>query len=217
MLSHDQIWQAIDALAAHHGLTPSGLARLAGLDPTAFNPSKRMGRHGRPRWPSTESIAKILDATQTPLELFADLSARRKACVPVVCLSQAQPETAFTPHGLPKGPLWRQTPWRDLGLGLVPDRSHFGLLVDTNDLTPVYPAQTVLILSRTAPVTRGDRVLAFAPCLSAMPVVRILAAEGPALRMAPLSAPAPTGPCGPAASHQDQEIRWMTRIVWASQ
>ena len=61
MLSHDRIWQAIDRLAEEHDLTASGLARKAGLDPTTFNRSKRVAADGRPRWPSTESIAKILD------------------------------------------------------------------------------------------------------------------------------------------------------------
>ena len=63
MLSHSRIWAAIDPLAARHGMTPSGLARRAGLDATTFNRSKRVTGDGRQRWPSTESIAKILDAT----------------------------------------------------------------------------------------------------------------------------------------------------------
>ena len=63
MLSHSAIWDAIDPAARRHGLTPSGLAKVAGLDPTALNPSKRMSKDGRGRWPSTESLAKILEAT----------------------------------------------------------------------------------------------------------------------------------------------------------
>jgi len=63
VLSHDKVWAAIDALASQNGLSPSGLARLAGLDPTTFNPSKRVAGDGRPRWPSTESLAKILAVT----------------------------------------------------------------------------------------------------------------------------------------------------------
>ena len=42
MLTHGKIWTAIDALASRYGLLPSGLAKRAGLDVTAFNPSKRV-------------------------------------------------------------------------------------------------------------------------------------------------------------------------------
>src|ERR1700754_3711659 len=70
MLSHEQIWGAIDRLAERHDLTPSGLARRAGLDPTSFNKSKRLSQDGRLRWPSTESIAKVLDATGASMEQF---------------------------------------------------------------------------------------------------------------------------------------------------
>ena len=34
MLTHDQIWTALDRLAARAGLSPSALAKNAGLDPT---------------------------------------------------------------------------------------------------------------------------------------------------------------------------------------
>lgn len=81
-LTHDWIWRAIDALAERRGLTPSGLARLAGLDPTTFNRSKRFTAEGRPRWPSTESLSKLLEATATSLDEFAAIdiaSDRRQA------------------------------------------------------------------------------------------------------------------------------------------
>ena len=35
MLSHERVWAAIDALAARHSLSASGLAKRAGLDSTA--------------------------------------------------------------------------------------------------------------------------------------------------------------------------------------
>jgi transposase-like protein len=63
MFTHEQIWEAIDQLAERHGYSPSGLARQAGLDPTTFNKSKRTSSEGKPRWPSTESISKILAVT----------------------------------------------------------------------------------------------------------------------------------------------------------
>ena len=70
MVSHDSVWGAIDKLAESSGLTASGLARRAGLDPTAFNRSKRF-TNGKPRWPSMESISKILKVTDTSLVDFA--------------------------------------------------------------------------------------------------------------------------------------------------
>ena len=86
MLTHAQIWTALDRLAAVAGLSPSGLARKAGLDPTTFNKSKRITPDGRTRWPSTESVAKALAATGTTLDTFVQLieesrrSAVKKTC-----------------------------------------------------------------------------------------------------------------------------------------
>lgn len=70
-LTHDQLWGALDALAKRAGLSPSGLAKKAGLDATAFNRSKRVAANGRPRWPSMESIAKALAATGVSFGEFA--------------------------------------------------------------------------------------------------------------------------------------------------
>ncbi|MBN8921182.1 MAG: helix-turn-helix transcriptional regulator, partial [Rhizobiales bacterium] len=74
MLTHSQIWTAIDRLALRAGLSASGLAKRAGLDPTTFNKSKRITPDGRSRWPSTESIAKILAATGATIDTFVALT-----------------------------------------------------------------------------------------------------------------------------------------------
>ena len=70
--SHSQIWTAIDQLAARFDMTTSALAKVAGLDPTSFNRSKRFSPDPdvRPRWPSTESLSKVLDAAlqRIPIE-----------------------------------------------------------------------------------------------------------------------------------------------------
>src|SRR5665213_1894032 len=73
MLTHNQIWTAIDRLAARAKLTASGLAKKSGLDPTTFNKSKRITPEGRPRWPSTESVSKALAATSTKIDTFIAL------------------------------------------------------------------------------------------------------------------------------------------------
>src|SRR5476649_2066203 len=95
MLTHPQIWRAIDMLAARHGMSPSGLAKLAGLDPTTFNKSKRGTANGKLRWPSTESLAKVLSATGASLEDFVALvmegggRASRIRLVPLIGMAQA--------------------------------------------------------------------------------------------------------------------------------
>ncbi len=67
MFTHSQIWSGLDKLAQSKGYSPSGLAKLAGLDPTSFNKSKRKSPDGKPRWPSTESLAKVLSVTETTM------------------------------------------------------------------------------------------------------------------------------------------------------
>lgn len=70
-MNHYQIWRAIELFAKEHGLSCSGLAKRSGLDPTTFNKSKRFSKYEQPRWPSTNSIAKIIDATgSTPQDFF---------------------------------------------------------------------------------------------------------------------------------------------------
>src|ERR1700744_3761022 len=98
-MRHEDIWRAIDTLAAERGLSASGLARRAGLDATTFNQSKRTTPDGRARWPSTESIAKVLEAAGATLEDFASLVSGARALpaggrpitrrLPMIAMSQA--------------------------------------------------------------------------------------------------------------------------------
>jgi len=83
MFSHSRVWAAIDALAQQNDMSVSRLARNAGLDPTTFNKSKRTANDGRLRWPSTESLSKIITATGIRFEQFAELMGRDNAGYPV--------------------------------------------------------------------------------------------------------------------------------------
>src|ERR1700710_2787996 len=107
MLTHAQIWNAIDALASRHGLTASGLARKARLDATTFNKSKRVTGDGRARWPSTESVAKVLDATGDSIDAFLGLLDRARDIaprrIPVIGFEQAGAADRFDESGFPKG------------------------------------------------------------------------------------------------------------------
>src|SRR5580693_6012784 len=108
-LTHGQVWAALDRLAERAGMSPSGLARRAGLDPTTFNKSKRITADGRERWPSTESVAKALAATNSSIDSFVQLigdAARTAPTVPLLGLAQAQTNGAFDDGGLPAGKGW---------------------------------------------------------------------------------------------------------------
>src|ERR1700759_3506222 len=110
MLTHSQIWNAIDRLAARSKLTPSGLAKKAGLDPTTFNKSKRVTPEGRERWPSTESLAKSLAATGFTIDHFVSLIVDREHRtlypVPLIGLAQAGAGGYFDDAGFPAGTGW---------------------------------------------------------------------------------------------------------------
>src|ERR1700722_2653477 len=92
LLTHAQIWTALDRLAERAGLSASGLAKRAGLDPTTFNKSKRIAPDGRERWPSTESVAKALAARNISIDSFVHMigdSAPGAQTVPLLGFAQA--------------------------------------------------------------------------------------------------------------------------------
>ena len=72
-MTHEDVWHAIEQFANEHHMSCSGLAKCSGLDPTTFNKSKRASKYGQPRWLSMETISKVLDATHTTADQFADM------------------------------------------------------------------------------------------------------------------------------------------------
>lgn len=211
MLSHDRVWAAIDALAARHGMTASGLARKAGLDATSFNKSKRTSPEGRDRWPSTESIAKILRATGATLEDFLRLvepsGSLRRSMIPLISMTQvAGTAKLFTDEGLPTGgPGWDEIDFPDFGQEKV-----FALEVTGDSMAPLYRDGDVLIISPTASVRKGDRV-----------VVRMTSGEVLARELRRRSAKtlelASLMEGGEERVIPTEEISWVGRIMWARQ
>ena len=158
MLTHPQIWRAIDALAARHGMSPSGLARVAGLDPTTFNKSKRGAANGKLRWPSTESLAKILSATEESLDEFvalvSELPTVRARMVPLIGLAQAGSAGYFDDAGFPAGAGWDEIPFPELA-----DEHAYALEITGESMVPVYRDGDRIVVSPSASVRRGDRVV----------------------------------------------------------
>lgn len=210
MLKHADIWRGIDALARAHGLTASGLARRAGLDPTTFNRSKRMTPEGKQRWPSTESVSKILDATGSTLADFVALvgeaqDGRAPRRIPVIGYAQAGAAGYFDDAGYPAG-----AGWDELAFPAVDDPHAYALEISGDSMEPVYRDGDVVIVSPSAGVRRGDRV-----------VVRTVGGEVMAKELQRRTATrlelASINPAHPLRVLAPREVAWMARIVWVSQ
>lgn len=157
LLTHDHIWSAIDRLAKNRGLTASSLARLAGLDPTTFNRSKRLSADGNARWPSTESIAKILAATNVTVDEFLALIPKERAAdASVIPFRQVDGRLAdaFGAHGQPTG-----MGWENLPLPVAGDESAFALGIVGDRHAPTYRDGDILLLSTQLAPRHGDRIL----------------------------------------------------------
>lgn len=210
MLTHTQIWGAIDALAAQNQLSPSGLAKRAGLDPTTFNKSKRNTPQGKQRWPSTESLSKVLNATGTSLEDFLSLihggsSGRSARVVPLVGMAQAGNEGYFTDAGFPAGAGWDGIPFPE-----VNDEHAYALEIIGESMQPVFRDGDRIIVSPAASLRRGDRV-----------VVKTLGGEVMAKELQRMTAQRIELKSLNAEyenrSFTLDEIAFIHRIIWASQ
>lgn len=160
MFSHKHIWTAIDALAARNGHSSSGLARAAGLDPTTFNKSKRLGPQGRLRWPSTESLSKILQVTGATIEDFVALLSRGGGVrapsrqLPFLKMKEAAKKKVFDDDGKPVAKAWDRLAFPDLG-----DPAAFAIEVSGDAAAPVFRTGDVIVVSPAAEVRRDDYVL----------------------------------------------------------
>jgi phage repressor protein C with HTH and peptisase S24 domain len=210
MLTHAQIWTALDRLAAHAGLSPSGLAKKSGLDPTTFNRSKRITPDGRARWPSTESVAKALAATGVSIDAFVDLiqnSSRAQVtqAVPLIGFAEAGAGGFFDDGGFPVG-----KGWDEIAFPAVADEHAYALEISGDSMLPAYRRGDVIVVSPSAPVRRGDRV-----------VVKTRGGEVMVKELKRKSAKSielqSFNPAHPNRTIPLKDVRWMARIVWASQ
>jgi phage repressor protein C with HTH and peptisase S24 domain len=208
MLTHDQLWMALDRLARRAGLSPSGLAKRAGLDPTTFNKSKRVTPDGRERWPSTESVAKALAATNASIDSFVQLigdGARSVLSVPSISFAQAGSDGHFDDRGFPAG-----KDWEEAALPSASDEHAFALEISGDALKPAYRDGDVILVSPATPVRRGDRVVVKTSGGEVM-VKELKRRTAKAFELQSLN-----------SAHADRtlaasEVAWIARIVWARQ
>jgi len=212
LLSHRAIWDGIDALARRHGHSVSALARLAGLDATAFNVSKRVSKDGRERWPSTESLSKILEATGESFDsfwsggTFLQMSEEPPGqTVPLLGLAQAGTGGFFDSAGFPAGQGWDEISLPTPGEGGI-----YALEVQGDSMEPLYREGDRIVVSPTEQVRRGDRVVVKTRDGEVMAKV-LHRQTGRQIELHSLN-----------PNYQPRiidlaEVEWMARITWASQ
>jgi phage repressor protein C with HTH and peptisase S24 domain len=208
-LTHSQIWSAIDRLAARAGLSASGLAKKAGLDPTTFNKSKRVTPDGRERWPSTESVAKSLAATGTPVNVFVSLitdgAKHMRSNVPLIGFAEAGAGGYFDDGGFPVG-----KGWDEVAFPQVTDEHAYALEISGDSMKPAYRKGDVIVVSPSAPIRKGDRVVVKTKADEVL-VKELKRKTAKVIELKSLN-----------AEHRDRtlqmnDVLWIARIVWASQ
>ena len=209
MLTHAQIWSALDRLAARSGLSASALAKRAGLDPTTFNRSKRITPDGRPRWPSTELVAKALTATGTTIDSFVGLITDNHGsatqAVPLIGLAEAGAGGFFDDGGFPVG-----RGWDEIAFPAVNDEHAFALEISGDSMMPAYRDGDVIIVSPGAPIRRGDRVVVKTKKDEVM-VKELKRRTSKSIELQSINAEHPDRTLAVA------DVMWIARVVWASQ
>lgn len=212
MLSHRAIWEGIDALARRHGHSVSALAKLAGLDATAFNVSKRVSKDGRERWPSTESLSKVLEATGESFDSFWSGGSflqldgdATNSTVPLLGLAQAGSGGFFDSAGFPAG-----QGWDHIALPSAGDEGIYALEVSGDSMMPLYREGDRIVVSPKEQVRRGDRVVVKTRDGEVM--AKILARQtGRQIELHSLN------PAYEPRTLDLSEVEWIARIIWASQ
>ena len=211
MFSHKQVWAAIDTIAERYGYSASGLAKKSGLDPTSFNPSKRNGPDGRPRWPTTESIANLLEAAGASVEEFSDLLSGRKGQppkrkqIPLLGLARAGKGGFFDDSGFPVG-----NGWDEIDVPGVTDNTAYALEITGDSMLPVYREGDTIIVSPSATLRKGDRVV-------------VKTTDGQVMAKVMQRQTAKNVELASFNKDHDtktldmKDVDWMARIIWASQ
>jgi phage repressor protein C with HTH and peptisase S24 domain len=211
MFNHKQVWAAIDTIAERYGYSASGLAKKSGLDPTSFNPSKRHGPDGRPRWPTTESVANLLNASGASVEEFTDLLTGRKGQppklkqIPLLGFARAGKGGFFDDSGFPAG-----NGWEEVDVPGVTDSAAYALEITGDSMQPVYREGDTIIVSPGATVRKGDRVVV--KTNDGQVMAKIMQRQtAKTLELASFNKDHDT------KTLDMKDVDWMARIIWASQ
>ncbi len=158
-MQYNQVWNAVDKLAKMQGLSPSGLAKKAGLDATTFNKSKRLRPDGKKRWPSLESINKIIEVSGITFEQFSHLGddddkvIQLNNVIPFIKLSKLKNCDIYQKQVVTDD--WEKIRFPDANENL------FAVEICGDKFSPLFPDGSVLIVCKNSEIRRDDKIVIF--------------------------------------------------------
>ena len=170
------------------------------------------------RWPSTESIAKVLDATGTTMEEFLGLmrpgalptdltKGALPHSIPLLGITQAGAGGFFDDGGYPVGQGWDVV---EFPAPSAQKASVFALEVQGDSMMPLYRNHDVLIVELGAQIRRHDRVVVKTRGSEVM--AKVVASKGDkSIELMSLN------PEHPNRTIDLADVEWMARILWVSQ
>ena len=208
IMKFEKIWDVIDKFALSNGMSPSALAKSIGLDATTFNKSKRLRADGKQRWPSLESINKILEVYNIELEDLYRFSvdARQSAnalSVPYISLSHlSQGSKAEVRH-------FDMASWKQVNLPYSTNNI-YAIDLDNSAYEPLYNFGATLVVAKDSEIRRGDRVIIITRNGETL-IREFIRREENAIKV-----------CTPYDKETFQyinlsDIKLLNRIIWASQ
>jgi len=157
-MKYNQIWLAVDKLAKLNNLSTSGLAKKAGLDSTSFNKSKRIRKDGQQRWPSMESINKILTVCNCDFEDFYKLGTSEEPVIkrnitPFCNITELAEENRLNEKGIVNIKKWSEINFPEI------DSGYIAVEINNNNYAPLYKDGDVIIVNTKCEIRKSDRVI----------------------------------------------------------
>ena len=207
-MKFEKIWEVIDKFALTNGMSPSALAKSIGLDATTFNKSKRIRADGKQRWPSLESLNKILEVYNIELEDLYKYGGEpchstSAMSLPYIALSN------LAAGGKSSARKLDIASWRQVNLPYSPNNM-YAIDLDNSAYEPLYNFGATLVVAKDSEIRRGDRIVIITQNGETF-IREFIRREEGSIKV-----------CTPQDKENLQyinlsDIRLLNRIIWASQ
>jgi phage repressor protein C with HTH and peptisase S24 domain len=158
-----------------------------------------------------ESINRVLDASGASVEEFMDMLSGRKGApprlkqIPLLGLAKAGKGGFFDDSGFPAG-----NGWEEIDVPGVTDPSAYALEITGDSMQPVYREGDTIIVSPSATIRKGDRVVV--KTNDGQVMAKIMQRQtARTLELASFNKDHDT------KTLDMKDVDWMARIIWASQ